>query len=55
MTREAGEKLRERGDKLIPGTHYEVNESTSMPGTVAEECTDAAQYAVYGANENIPR
>ena len=35
--------------------HYEGNESTSMPGTVAEECTDAAQYAVYGANENIPR
>ena len=27
--------------------HYERNESTSMPGTVAEECTDAAQYAVY--------
>ena len=28
---------------------YEGNEPTSMPGTVAEECTDAAQYAVYSA------
>ena len=49
MTREAGSELVERGDDLIPGRHYEGNESTSMPGTVAEECTDAAQYAVYSA------
>ena len=54
ITREAGSELVERGDDLIPGTHYEVNESTSMPGTVAEECTNAEQYVVYGRNENIP-
>ena len=53
MMREAASELVARGEELVPGTHYEVNESTSMPGELAAECSDAAEYAVYGSDERI--
>ena len=54
MTRETASELIARGEEVVPGTHYEVNESTSMPGELAAECCDAAQYAVYGSDDRIP-
>ena len=50
MTTDAAKELLEGGEELIPGTHYEVNESASTPGELDAECPDAAQYAIYSTS-----
>ena len=55
MTTEAATLFLKCDAELVPGTHYEVNESASKPGELDAECPDAAQYAVYGSNESIPQ
>ena len=55
MTREAATELLASGEELVPGTHYEVNESRSVPGELVAECEEAARYAVYISDERTPR
>ena len=45
---------RQRDEKLIPGTHYEVNADAAKPFLLAEECQERDEYAVFPAMAAMP-
>ena len=54
MNAETATQLQLHDEKLIPGTHYEVNASATNPFLLADECQDRNEYAVFPAMEAMP-
>ena len=54
MNEGASAELLLRDEKLIPGTHYEVNAVAANPFMLAEECQDRDEYAVFPAVAAMP-
>ena len=47
MTREIAEEMRGRNERLIPVTHYEVNESSTKAYQLHEDCPEGEKYVIY--------
>ena len=54
MNEGAAAELLLRDEKLIPGTHFEVNADAANPLLLADECKERDVYAVFPAMAAMP-
>ena len=54
MTSEKAIEMESQGDELLPGTHYEVNDSATTPHRLVSDCPDHALYCVYPTDPSVP-
>ena len=54
MNVEKAQELHTRGEELLPGVHYEVNSSSTVPYRLVSECPDHETYCVYPTDPSVP-
>ena len=54
MTSEKAIEMEAQGDELLPGTHYEVNASPTIPHRLVSDCPDHDLHCVYPTDPSVP-
>ena len=47
--------MESQGEEVLPGVHYEVNYSATVPYRLVSECPDHDTYCVYPTDQSVPK